>query len=141
MENNSRRKNGMFKPGISGNPTGRPKSDVTIKDLAKQYTEQAINTLYEITQNKKAPHSARVHAACALLDRGWGKPTQSIESTSVRVTYQNFLETCRIADEEEALSHENEFVLLDYNPVSTYESMMRDASEDVEVLFNEDFDV
>jgi hypothetical protein len=98
-----RRHPGMFKPGVSGNPTGRPKSDVTIRELAKSYTESALATLVEIAQNQKAPPSARVHAACALLDRGWGKPAQFVESLSFSATLQDYLQ--EIADREKEERH------------------------------------
>lgn len=46
--------------------------------LARQHTEVAIRTLSEICENGDS-ESARVSAANALLDRGYGKPTQSHE--------------------------------------------------------------
>jgi hypothetical protein len=96
------RHSGMFKPGVSGNPLGRPKSDVTIRELAKQHTVDALSTLVEIAQNKKAPPSARVHAAVALLDRGWGKPPQYVESVSFGMTYRDFLQGLAELDAAEA---------------------------------------
>lgn len=81
LQTNTIRHSGMFKRGQSGNPLGRPKADITIRDLAREHTSEAIKTLAEITTNKKASPSARVSAATALLDRGWGKPSQSLEVT------------------------------------------------------------
>ncbi len=49
-----------------------------IKSLARAYTEKAIETLGGIMSQPSSPESARVAAATALLDRGWGKPTQPI---------------------------------------------------------------
>lgn len=72
----------MFKPGKSGNPSGRPKSDQTIRDLAREHTDTALKALAEITQDPTAPKIARIQAAIALLDRGWGKPIQYNESES-----------------------------------------------------------
>jgi len=68
-----------FQPGKSGNPGGRPAVVGHIKDLARKQADQAILTLAEICADIEAPHSARVAAAQALLDRGYGKPTQYIE--------------------------------------------------------------
>jgi hypothetical protein len=62
-----------FKPGQSGNPGGRPKSDVA--QLARQHTQAAINALVLAL---RVPQT-RVPAAVALLDRGWGRPLQSVE--------------------------------------------------------------
>jgi hypothetical protein len=69
----------LFKPGQSGNPSGRPKADKTVKALAREHTAAAINRLAEIVNDKSASQSAQVQAATALLDRGWGKPLQQLE--------------------------------------------------------------
>lgn len=69
--------NPNWRKGVSGNPGGRVKVDMRIKELAKQKTELALNTLAHICA-KGESESARVSAAVALLDRGWGKPAQAI---------------------------------------------------------------
>ena len=48
-------------------------------DLAREHTEVAIRTLAEICQDDSAADAARVAAARHLLDRGWGRPRQSVE--------------------------------------------------------------
>jgi len=93
---------GMFKPGQSGNPSGRPKADATIRELAKAHTDTAISTLAEIMNNPKVKPSTRVQAACSLLDRGWGKPHQYVESVQVGLTYKDFLDQI-MADEPSIL--------------------------------------
>lgn len=61
------------------------KAPVEIKSLARVHTDTAIKTLAGIMQQGDAPPAARVAAAQALLDRGWGKATQFIEAeTTVR---------------------------------------------------------
>ena len=67
-----------FKPGQSGNPSGRRK-DRTVKMLAREYTVEAIETLARILKDEKATPAAQVAAATALLDRGWGRPVQQLE--------------------------------------------------------------
>src|ERR1700761_6255303 len=69
----------QFKPGQSGNPSGRPKQNVHVSELARQYTQDAIRCLASIINDEKAPPSARTTAANSLLDRGYGKPIQQLE--------------------------------------------------------------
>ena len=70
-----------FKSGESGNPGGRPAGYGEIRDIARQHTNTAISTLVTIMNDSDAAPSARVGAATALLDRGWGRPAQTIEAT------------------------------------------------------------
>lgn len=53
------------------------KAPADIRSLARAHTEMAIDALRGIALNGKQ-EAARVSAAQALLDRGWGKPTQPI---------------------------------------------------------------
>lgn len=68
-----------FEKGRSGNPGGRPKGDGEIRELARQHTMTALRTLIEIAEHGEN-ESARVTAANALLDRGWGKPAVPVVS-------------------------------------------------------------
>lgn len=68
-----------FVKGQVANPGGRPKEVVHVRDLARTYTEEAIRTLAEIMGNGDMKEAARVSAAQALLDRGWGKPAQPVD--------------------------------------------------------------
>lgn len=53
------------------------KSLTEIRSLARSHTETALSALAGIAQNGQS-ESARVAASVALLDRGWGKPTQPV---------------------------------------------------------------
>src|SRR4249919_3994397 len=67
-----------FQKGRSGNPGGRPKVVAEVKELARAHTGEAVQTLVSIMTNPKCAPAARVSAANALLDRGYGKPPQHI---------------------------------------------------------------
>jgi hypothetical protein len=67
-----------FAKGKSGNPGGRPKGHGDIRDMARQHTSAAIDTLIAIMSDATAPAASRVSAADAILSRGWGRPTQAI---------------------------------------------------------------
>lgn len=54
------------------------KAPTEIRSLARGHTESALNVLAGIMNQSEAPPAARVSAATALLDRGWGKPAQAI---------------------------------------------------------------
>jgi hypothetical protein len=82
------RRSTSFRPGVSGNPGGRPKRAATVearriiwdvKAAARALTQDAIDTLVSIMKDVKAPAAARISAAQALLDRGHGKPAQVFE--------------------------------------------------------------
>jgi hypothetical protein len=51
-----------------------------IRSLARGHTKTAINVLVGIMRSKDATAAARVSAANAILDRGWGRATQPLES-------------------------------------------------------------
>ena len=61
-----------WKPGESGNPKGMDPGIAHVRELARQFTPEAIETLVEIRGDPKQSGSARVVAANALLDRAWG---------------------------------------------------------------------
>lgn len=49
------------------------KAVTEIRSLARSHTRTAINVLVGILRSKDATAAARVSAANAILDRGWGK--------------------------------------------------------------------
>jgi hypothetical protein len=85
---------GRFVKGESGNPAGRPKNpwpdhvpDPAAADRrfipnivveARKYSALAIDTLVELTKDNHTD-STRHSAATALLDRGYGRPAQSLD--------------------------------------------------------------
>lgn len=68
-----------FQPGQSGNPGGRPKGDSELRAAAREHTEQALAVLVSGLADEDP--RIRLKAAELMLDRGWGKPTQTIDAT------------------------------------------------------------
>jgi Family of unknown function (DUF5681) len=88
-----------FQKGKSGNPGGRPKVVAEVKELARAHTAEAIQTLVAIMTNSKAAPAARVSAANALLDRGYGKPPQHITGENAPVYVARLPEPCKTVEE------------------------------------------
>ena len=63
-----------------GETNAMPRSLTEIRSLARSHTRSALNVLVAVMRNTKATPPARVAAANAILDRGWGKATQPIEN-------------------------------------------------------------
>ena len=66
-----------WRRGQSGNPGGRPKRDREIRELAREYTEDALNALVHIAKHGQS-EAARVSAATSVLAFGWGRPAMQI---------------------------------------------------------------
>ena len=57
-----------------------PRAVTEIRSLARSHSRTALNVLVGVMRNKDATAAAKVAAANAILDRGWGKATQAIEN-------------------------------------------------------------
>ena len=71
--------------GQSGNPGGRPRGVGDLRELARRHTGEAVQVLVTVMGDVSAAPSARVGAAQALLDRGWGRAPLSLEVREQRV--------------------------------------------------------
>jgi len=65
--------------------TGRPVGAVNkatsglklnVSELAREYTSDALDTLVDVMKSSQSD-SARIAAATAILDRGYGRPTKT----------------------------------------------------------------
>ena len=73
---------GGYREG-AGRPSGStnkssPEQSQRLSELAKTYTEEALQTLVDVARNGRTDAS-RVSAANALLDRAYGKPVVNEE--------------------------------------------------------------
>lgn len=99
-----------WQAGSSGNPGGRPKRPETIaahqtiadvRAAARSHTSTALQTIADAMQSEKAPWAARVAAANAILDRGWGKVSQAVEyEGTVSVEETKRLDISGLSDDE-----------------------------------------
>lgn len=84
------------KNGPSPNPRGRPKTPRNIaelRELAREKTGAMLEFLANTALNAKAPIGVRVTAATEILNRGWGRPQQSVDvSHGIQDSLVTFLE-------------------------------------------------
>lgn len=97
-----------FVKGQSGNPGGKAKvlaDGRTLTDLARDHTERAVTALVAVLDSDDASDAAKVSAATAILDRGWGRPKQDvgIEITNDTATASMLEQARRRAAEQRAL--------------------------------------
>jgi hypothetical protein len=50
---------------------------IDVRSLARSHTKTVITTLSNIMRDEKIPAMSRVAAAKILLDRGWGRPSET----------------------------------------------------------------
>ena len=86
---------GRLLPGSQLQGKGR-KGGPMVTTLARRYTEAAVGLLGKMIEDEKVPPAARVAAAQALLDRGWGKAPLQI-NLDVKAKFDDFLREIGIA--------------------------------------------
>src|SRR4051794_18505332 len=95
----------------------RKRIPADLRSLARGHTALSIKVLAGIAQNGQTD-AARVAAACALLDRGWGRPPQAHTGENgegdIRVIIRHIVDG-RSVEQESAL-------LIDAVPNETYET-------------------
>ena len=90
---------GGVRPGA-----GRKKGEVSqakreLAEMAKGHAEMALATLADIAQNSSSD-AAKVSAVNALLDRGYGKPSQALEHETKDGELISFYDLSSLTDEQ-----------------------------------------
>lgn len=73
----------LFKPGQSGNPSGRAKKtpeQIELEAQCRALTPDALDVITKIMRDGDMEKN-RLVAAQYILDRGWGKAAQEIKGT------------------------------------------------------------
>jgi hypothetical protein len=66
----------VWQPGQSGNPRGRPRAPFDIAAMCREHGPRCIEVAVALLDDQDS--RIRLGAVNALLDRGFGRPTQSI---------------------------------------------------------------
>jgi len=70
-----------FKPGVSGNPGGRPRHRINeIAEAAGEHAQEVLELMLAAMRDKDAGWTARIAAGLAVWDRCLGKPLQTMRS-------------------------------------------------------------
>ena len=76
-----------FRPGQSGNPGGRPKSNEHVRNIARSNSVRAVERLIELIESDD--ERVALTAAKEVLDRAFGKPKPDVaddkEQLSIRI--------------------------------------------------------
>ena len=80
----NRDESGRFPQGVSGNPSGRPKSQ--FGDFIRESTldgKELVDAVLEVFREARKEKDSEIvlQSATWLADRGWGKPSQEIQGT------------------------------------------------------------
>jgi hypothetical protein len=62
-----------WKPGTSGNPSGRPRVEPKVRKMARRYDAEMLEVLVQIARDPKAPVSERRRAALTVIEIGSGR--------------------------------------------------------------------
>lgn len=64
--------------GQSGNPSGRPKRSLEIQRLFQERSEEAADYFIQVMRDENEKTENRMKAGQIMLERGFGKPGQSV---------------------------------------------------------------
>ena len=90
---------GRFVPGVSGNPGGRATDARVAIGRARELSPDAVEELWRLAIDKKVSAATRKDCLIAILDRGLGRPRQTVHLDAAGLTRsEEMLE--ELSDEE-----------------------------------------
>lgn len=108
----------------------KDKAPFSLQQLAKEYTNAALETIVEIMDDREQEGSTRLDAAKALLDRGWGKPTATIKQETIKYTL-NDLQKALVEKQDEIEQKMEEARSLESEHLAGYIEVDATVVEDV----------
>ena len=91
-------KDWLFKPGQSGNPSGRKKIPNDIKQAFRELTPIATQKLREIIESPDTKDADRIRAIEIVYDRHLGKPVQAVDLDARNIPPVIFMGMDDVAD-------------------------------------------
>ena len=92
---------GGKRPGAGRKPGRVSAAKRSLADMAKTHAAAALKALVDIAKDGES-EGARVSAATAILDRAYGKPTQSLQHTGAGGGPIQTVDLTNVSDDEHA---------------------------------------
>ncbi|MGZ8942615.1 MAG: hypothetical protein ACXW00_07610 [Methylobacter sp.] len=105
-------KRGGKRPGSGRKAGAKNKATMALKEVAAQYSEEAIETLVAVMRDPETSPAVKVQAAEKLLDRSHGRPAIHVDPAHLNITPIPWDELREISrkSREEALRKHKEFI-------------------------------
>ncbi|MGZ8096732.1 MAG: hypothetical protein ACXWUD_10895 [Methylosarcina sp.] len=112
MSRQMKSKRGGKRPGSGRKAGAKNKATMALKEVAAQYSEEAIETLVQVMRAPETSPAVKIQAADKLLDRSHGRPPIHVEPTHLNITPIPWDELREITrkSREEALRKHKEFI-------------------------------
>jgi len=78
-------KRGGKRPGSGRKPGAPNKTSFELKKAAAEYGKEALSALISIIRNEETPPNVIVSACREVLDRGFGRPTITIDAPEINL--------------------------------------------------------